>query len=156
MALDWTNLSTDGPMGRSIHPDQHAIAFAPDDPATLYIGNDGGLFRSPDRGLTWQSLNNGLVISEVEYLAQNPGFGAMADRRDPGQRHPALDRLRRLEHVSDGDGGDCAVNQSDTRIVVLARYRTILLVSFSRADADSLQWCSPRSRPAKPACSMRL
>ena len=96
VALGSTNLSTDGPLGRSIHPDQHAIAFAPDDPATLYIGNDGGLFRSPDRGLTWQSLNNGLVISEVEYLAQNPDSARWLIAGDRRQRHPALDRLRRL------------------------------------------------------------
>ena len=149
VALDWTNLSTDGPMGRSIHPDQHAIAFAPDDPATLYIGNDGGLFRSPDRGLTWQSLNNGLVISEVEYLAQNPDSARwlIAGTQDNGTLRWTGSAV--WDHVSDGDGGDCAVNQSDTRIVVLARYRTILLVSFSRADADSLQWCSPRIPPGE-------
>ena len=149
LTLDWTNLSTNGPLGRSIHPDQHVIAFAPDDPATIYVGNDGGLFRSPDRGLTWQSLNNGLVISEVEYLAQNPDSARwlIAGTQDNGTLRWTGSAV--WDHVSDGDGGDCAVNQSDPSIVVLARYRTILLVSFSKADADSLQWCSPRIPPGE-------
>ena len=149
LTLDWTNLSTNGPLGRSIHPDQHVIAFAPDDPATIYVGNDGGLFRSPDRGLTWQSLNNGLVITEVEYLAQNPDSARwlIAGTQDNGTLRWTGSAV--WDHVSDGDGGDCAVNQSDPRIVVLARFRTILFVSFAKADADSLQWCSPRIPPGE-------
>ena len=58
--------------GDSIHSDQHALAFDPQDPKVIYAGNDGGIFRSPDAGTTWQSLNSGLAISEVEYLAQRP------------------------------------------------------------------------------------
>jgi photosystem II stability/assembly factor-like uncharacterized protein len=149
VALLWTNLSTDGPAGRSIHPDQHVIAFDPDDPATLYVGNDGGLFRSPDRGLTWQSLNNGLVISECEYLAQNPRSARwlIAGTQDNGTMRWTGSTV--WDHVSDGDGGDCAVNQTDPHIVVHARYRTILLVSFSKGDADSWQWCAPRIPPGE-------
>ena len=39
--------------GGAIHPDQHAIAFEPGNPNMVYVGCDGGLFRSPDRGNTW-------------------------------------------------------------------------------------------------------
>ena len=69
----WLNLSNKGSTGDSIHPDQHAIAFEPGHPDTIYIGCDGGLFRSPDRGVTFASANNGLMISEFEFLAQHPG-----------------------------------------------------------------------------------
>ena len=66
----WRNLTNKATTGDSIHPDQHAIAFEPGNPNTIYVGNDGGLYRSPDRGITWHHCNNGLVISEFEYLAQ--------------------------------------------------------------------------------------
>ena len=57
--------------GDSVHPDQHAIAFSPTDPNTVYVGNDGGIYRSPDAGVTWQALNKGLNITEFEFLAQH-------------------------------------------------------------------------------------
>ena len=69
----WTNLSTRPFPGESIHPDQHAIAFDPVDGDVVYAANDGGLFRSPNRGTNWSALNEGLVITEIEYLAQDVG-----------------------------------------------------------------------------------
>ena len=72
-SFTWTNISSNYSGGDSIHPDQHAIAFEPGNPDTIYIGNDGGLYRSFNRGLNWVHCNNGLVISEYEYLAQNHG-----------------------------------------------------------------------------------
>jgi hypothetical protein len=50
--LDWSKISS-RKTGDSIHPDQHHIEFDPVDPRTMYVCNDGGLFRSPDRGATW-------------------------------------------------------------------------------------------------------
>jgi photosystem II stability/assembly factor-like uncharacterized protein len=49
---------------RSAHVDQHAITFAPSDPATIYIGNDGGIYRSRDNAASWESLNAGLAITQ--------------------------------------------------------------------------------------------
>ena len=37
--------------GDSVHPDQHAIAFSPTDPNVVYVGNDGGIYRSPMQAL---------------------------------------------------------------------------------------------------------
>ena len=61
----------------------------------IYVGNDGGVFRSDDRGITWRHCNNGLVISEFEYLAQDIGSLPLAARRHAGQRHEPLTRVRR-------------------------------------------------------------
>ena len=43
------------PTESSSHPDQHALAFAPDDPPTIYIGNAGGISGSEDGGVTLAS-----------------------------------------------------------------------------------------------------
>jgi len=69
----WRNLTSKGAGESSIHPDQHFIAFEPSRPDTIYIGNDGGVYRSGDRGINWQHCNNGLVITEFEYIAQDFG-----------------------------------------------------------------------------------
>jgi uncharacterized repeat protein (TIGR01451 family) len=58
----WKNLGWD------LHPDFHALAFDPNDPARILIGNDGGVYFSSSRGgrnnagdalnaVTWQNLN---------------------------------------------------------------------------------------------------
>ena len=106
----WTNISAKT-SGDSTHPDQHAIAFSPTDPNVVYLGNDGGIYRSPDGGVTWQSLNKGLCVSEVEFLAQHPQFEAwlIAGLQDNGTMRYQGQAL--WFHVADGDGGDCGVNR---------------------------------------------
>ena len=68
----WVDLAA-RPAGDSVPPAQHAVVFAPGDPGTLYVANDGGLFRSPDGGRSWRSLGTGLAVAEVDQLADRPG-----------------------------------------------------------------------------------
>ncbi|HYY78327.1 MAG TPA: hypothetical protein VFD04_03970, partial [Actinomycetes bacterium] len=107
-ALAWATVSA-RPSGDSIHPDQHAIVFAPDDPAVLYVANDGGVYRSPDAGASWRSLHKGLCVSEPARLAAHPEQEAflLAGARAGGTlRYEGGEVWTR---VADGDGGDCAV-----------------------------------------------
>ena len=118
----WRNVTNKGVTGQSIHPDQHAIAFEPGNANAVYIGNDGGLYRSPDRGITWQHCNNGLVISEFEYLAQDFGSSRwlIGGTQDNGtQRWTGSSTM---EHVADGDGGDCGVNRTNPQTVFHTYY----------------------------------
>ena len=107
----WTNVSTRG-AGDSIHPDQHVVAFDPVDPAVIYVGNDGGVFRSPNEGGSWTSLNPGLGITEFEYMAQSPADPAfiLGGTQDNGTlRHGAG---QTWDQVAMGDGGDCGLNEA--------------------------------------------
>jgi photosystem II stability/assembly factor-like uncharacterized protein len=106
--LTWTNISSRS-SGDSIHPDQHHLEFDPADPRTLYVCNDGGLFRSPDRGTTWDSLNVGLGITEFEFLAQVTAEDewVLGGTQDNGTL--AYHSGERWDQVAEGDGGDCAV-----------------------------------------------
>lgn len=106
----WSNLSSRA-AGNSIHPDQHAIAFEPGAPATVYAGGDGGVYRSTDRGGTWVSCNNGLVISEFEYIAHDLGTSryVIGGTQDNGTNRWLGSAT--WEHVGDADGGDCGVNR---------------------------------------------
>ena len=135
----WTNISSRA-TGDSIHPDQHAIAVQTANPNLIYIGNDGGLFRSPDRGTTWVHCNNGLVISEFEYLAQNHGASRwlISGTQDNGTERWTGSSI--WEHVADGDGGDCAVNRTDPRTVFHTFYNMSLERSTSSGDWNSWSW----------------
>ena len=129
---NWTVISNH--TGAAIHPDQHAIAFEPGNPNTIYAGCDGGLFRSPDRGNSWIHCNNGLVISEFEYIAQNVGSsrwligGTQDNGTDRWVGSPSWD------HVADGDGGFVAVNYNDPRTVFHTYYDMSPEVSNSSGD----------------------
>jgi hypothetical protein len=111
----WTNLTNKGNSGDSIHPDQHALAFDPGDPNMIYVGNDGGMYRSPNRGVNWVAINRGLGITEVEYVDHDLGTSRylLAGTQDNGTTRYLGNPV--WEHAQDGDGGDCGVNTLDSR-----------------------------------------
>ena len=43
-----------------VHADQHAIAFAPSNTNIMYLGTDGGIFKSTNKGENWTAINNNL------------------------------------------------------------------------------------------------
>lgn len=131
--VTWTNLSSKNP-GDSIHPDQHALAFDPGNRDIVYAGCDGGIYRSPNRGTNWADLNDGLAITEIEYLAQDVGAARwlLAGTQDNGcvrfVGSPVWD------HVDDGDGGDCASSTADPARVYHSRFRMGVFRSSDRGD----------------------
>ena len=135
----WDNISAKNG-GDSIHPDQHAIAFSPVDPNVIYIGCDGGLFRSSDAGVTWKSLNKGLSITEFEFLAQHPRFEAylLAGTQDNGTLRYEGEEV--WFHVQDGDGGDCGVNAASPYTC----YHSFYGMGLERSDTGG-GWGSWRS-----------
>jgi hypothetical protein len=147
----WRNLTNKGSTGDSIHPDQHCMAFEPARPNTIYVGNDGGLYRSPDRGITWQHCNNGLVISEFQYIAQDYGSSRwlIGGTQDNGTMRWAGSST--WEHVADGDGGDCGVNRTNPRTVfhTFQRGNPPLRPRRSPAQGDRPSWTG--IFPAQPA-----
>jgi photosystem II stability/assembly factor-like uncharacterized protein len=63
----WTS---GGPWGGNIS----ALAIDPKNPAKLYVGTNGGIFRSTDFGGTWVPASNGLTSTSVLCLAIHPAI----------------------------------------------------------------------------------
>jgi photosystem II stability/assembly factor-like uncharacterized protein len=140
---EWSDISSRIGHGDSIHPDQHTMTFDAQDPNAIFAGNDGGIFRSPDAGQSWQSLNAGLAISEVGYLTQRPDepLWLLAGLQDNGT-------IRRESptawtQVGLGDGGDCGTNMANADVCFHSYYYMDMERSSSRGDPDSWQNATP-------------
>lgn len=129
--------------GDSIHPDQHAFALHPTDPNVLFAGSDGGLYRSPNRGVNWTSLNNGLAITEIEYLAQDWGSTRMllAGTQDNGTIRYTGSAV--WEHAQDGDGGDCGLNRPSPNVCFHTFYGMGMERSTTGGGWGSWGWIGP-------------
>ncbi len=142
----WTVISAKS-SGDSIHPDQHAIAFSPTDPNTVYAGSDGGIYVSPDAGISWRSLNKDLCITEFEYLAEHPQFDAwlLGGTQDNGTLRYEGEEV--WYHVQDGDGGDCGVNDASP----FTCYHTFFGMGMERSTTGggwgSFTWIGPNPPP---------
>ena len=53
----WSTLS-------GLHADHHRAVYAPSNPNIVYECNDGGVYRSADKGLTFKKVSHGLVITQ--------------------------------------------------------------------------------------------
>jgi photosystem II stability/assembly factor-like uncharacterized protein len=55
-----------------VHVDYHHLVFAPSDPNLLFIGCDGGIYKSTDAGVTFLNLNNDISTIEFWRVASHP------------------------------------------------------------------------------------
>ncbi|MEW6734703.1 MAG: hypothetical protein AB1489_25485, partial [Acidobacteriota bacterium] len=99
-----------------LHEDFHAIAFVPGNANQLFVGNDGGIWSSPDAGNTWVNLNNDLSLTQFESVTIHPtdakiGFGGSQDN---GTIQFTGDSWQQVEAA---DGGVVAIDQSNPDIV---------------------------------------
>jgi hypothetical protein len=149
-----------------MHPDQHAIAFAPGDPGVAFVGSDGGLVRTSrhyTRGADhcnqrlgpslvarcrgWlgrvpartTSLNPGLDTLQFQSASVNPAPGTdeiLAGAQDNGTWDYSPKRGWR--QIAQGDGGQSGVDVGDPQV----RFHTWFEqnVSVSHAGGATGTW----------------
>ena len=106
------------------HIDHHIIRFAPSDPSVIYVGCDGGVFRSADGGASFHQANTGITsiqsyrvashISDPDIIysgAQDNGFISTHNR---GTTPYNLDFL--------SDGTECFMDYSDQDVIFFETY----------------------------------
>ena len=107
-----------------IHPDQHAIVntagYNGTSIKTVFIGNDGGLFKAADistvtPGAGWTTLNNNLGITQFYGAAGNRNSGTIVGgTQDNGtERYTTPGGPQGYTFMFGGDGGFCAADQTD-------------------------------------------
>ncbi len=120
-ANTWTNILNvygTGPVATT-HPDQHAAVFGPG--GTLFIGNDGGVYKSVNGGTSFSSLNATLNFSQFNGVALHPTNAefAMGGTQDNGNQ-----RYNGSSTWSDRTGGDGGFNliRRDAPAQILSGY----------------------------------
>ncbi|WP_259384421.1 hypothetical protein [Bacillus thuringiensis] len=123
-------------IGRGIHADAHAIAFATNldgshNGSNVWIGTDGGLFQSTISAARGSFLprNTGLAITQMTYIAQNPDTDAVlfSGSQDNGSMRTVGEQAW-LELLQ-GDGGGIAVDPNNPYRVMRQYVRSSLSAS---------------------------
>lgn len=107
----------EGP-GNYVHADQHAVAFHPTNPNIVYVGSDGGVFRSTDGGVNWAGVNGGFVTTQI-YNGFANGSVTTALALGGLQDNGTIKYLGTpsWSKVFGGDGGWCAIDPSNEQIL---------------------------------------
>lgn len=111
-----------------LHVDSHAIAVAPSNPAVVYFGSDGGIYKTTNVSATpivWTSLNN-TTFSATQFMgldvhSTDINF-AIGGTQDNGTNHYRADMT--WSRVDFGDGGYAVIDQADTSTTNVDMYHT--------------------------------
>ena len=139
----------------NLHPDSHAVAFAPSDPSRVWVANDGGVAISTNAGTTFGNHVAGVATLELYGVCLDPSnpdvvLGGMQDNGYAKRTGDALPWTA----ISSGDGGHCVVtqpgvalisNQSGAVFRVTQGFQTPLLVFTTAAPCGALAGCGDRS-----------
>lgn len=114
-----------------MHGDTHAFAVAPSNPAIVYAGTDGGIYRSNNSGANWTPLNNS-QFSATQFMGldvhpTDPDF-TIGGTQDNGTNMYCLTCIaphtppwRRIDF---GDGGYAVIDQNAPDNVNVRMYHT--------------------------------
>jgi hypothetical protein len=113
------------PSDALLHADSHAIAFAPGNHNVVYFGNDGGIFKSVNAGVTWSSVNttgfNATQFVGLSLHPVDPNF-AIGGTQDNGTELMKPDGT--WTRADFGDGGYSAIDQGSTDTTNVTMYHT--------------------------------
>lgn len=124
----------------NLHADVHAIVVAPSTPTTLYLGCDGGIFKSSNSGVTWASMNtNGFSATQYQSLAIHPidTKFSIAGAQDNGTSMYKPDGT--WNRIDFGDGGYTLIDQNAANNTNVTMYHTYFnqasnLAGLARVD----------------------
>ncbi|MGE5436437.1 MAG: T9SS type A sorting domain-containing protein, partial [Syntrophothermus sp.] len=118
--LNWVQVSNwyvDPNAPQYVHADFHAIEFAPSNSNIMYIGNDGGIYRSDNKGISILHKNNNLAITQFYYGAVSAtGTNYYGGTQDNGTIES--NGGNPLWHdIIGGDGGATEVDYTNDNII---------------------------------------
>jgi photosystem II stability/assembly factor-like uncharacterized protein len=128
-----------GPEGPSnyVHADQHAIVWDPTNPQIVYVGSDGGVFKSTDGGVHWGGKNGGFVTTQF-YAGFANGTAtaslALGGLQDNGT--VKYTGSPTWSKVFGGDGGWCAIDPSNENVL----YEEYVYLNMYKSTDGGSSW----------------
>ena len=120
----------------TLHPDDHAIVFDPNNPNIMFTGTDGGLFVTSDGGHSWNDLNPGLGTLQFQGVSVSPNGQIFGGTQDNGTEQYTSATGTTWTNVDGGDGGLTQIDPSNPNTI----YHTYAGVSLERSDNDGATW----------------
>jgi photosystem II stability/assembly factor-like uncharacterized protein len=118
-----------------VHADHHAIAFHPTNPNTLFVGTDGGIYKSVNSGSLWTALNNGLAVTQFYYGAVHPTSNIFYGGTQDNGTLKSGSGLSWTE-ILGGDGGATEVD-FNTPTTLYAEY---VYLAFFKSTNNGASW----------------
>jgi photosystem II stability/assembly factor-like uncharacterized protein len=107
---DWTSIYA------GVHADQQDLCFDPNDPSRVFLANDGGVYRSANRGNTWELASGRLAITQlydIDLVDRDKDVVA-GGAQDNGIYYRSTTGA--WTNIPWGDGTQVAVDPTDPRI----------------------------------------
>lgn len=127
-----------------LHPDQHVITFTTQTtPPAMYIGNDGGLFKSTDFHIkkfpTFKSINNGYNVTQYYALAVSKTGDVIGGTQDNNTLRIEKDGFtgKSATRLLGGDGFHASISRLDPRIFFMESQYGNLVRSRGRGSNPS-------------------
>ena len=117
------------------HADQHMLKYNPSN-NILYSGNDGGLYKTENSGITWTDISDGLQITQFYKIGiSQSDYGLLlGGTQDNGTLRG--NSQNDWDAVRGGDGMECAVDPTDPSIM----YSTIYYGAISISTNGGQSW----------------
>ncbi len=142
----WKNLNNNftlsnayQPTKSNAHPDQHALTFLPGNSNVVFIGNDGGLYKSSNGGTTFTSLNLTLSLSQIVGMDISPfdPTATLIGTQDNGTQLRFDDGT--WGEIVSGDGGDALFSRSNPNLIFTSYiYGTVFRIDFEKGTGAQI------------------
>lgn len=120
--------TANGTTAQGLHVDTHAIAVAPSNPAIVYFGSDGGIYRTTNVSATpivWTSLNNSQFTAtqfmSLDVHPTDPNITIGGTQDNGTNRYTTGATWTRTDF---GDGGYSVIDQSSSNTTTFNQYHT--------------------------------
>lgn len=107
------NISSGG-----VHVDQHNMDFHPTDSNKLFCVNDGGVWKSDDKGTTWTNLNTDLTLTQFYRMTSEPTNPShlIGGTQDNGTQRTTGKLFWKAAYG--GDGGEVCFSSQNSKYIL--------------------------------------
>lgn len=145
-------------LNKYVHADKHTTVFHPTNANIVYLGTDGGVFKSIDGGQTWNPMNKGYNVTQFYSIAYESnganGTGVMGGTQDNSTPYISGtgNTVQWADVLNGGDGGDVEISFLNPKAFFMeSQYAN--LVRSSNKGATPANFYSARITASNPTAS---